>query len=278
MTTPTLVQEMTEQEFSTLSFAWSWREVLRAAAIGELLLLVLTMVTLRDLLAAALAVILVVGLALFMLRDKVFGFFFQMIARMILWRIPEEKLGALILGFLFADIGFYTVTGAASNLLTGASGAAILLPASLATFSTIGFVAAVMCVFRTRQSYAPNRAAVNLVVGVLLVASVVMGIGLLRGNTNAARVLPPSDIKLVTENMTYSKMALNAKPGIVRVELDNHDLFWHTFTIDALGVDLKVPMQATQQIAFEAPAGTYTFHCTIPGHEMLGMSGTLTVK
>ncbi len=278
MSTTMRVEEMVEQEFSTLSFEWSWREVLRAAAIGELLLLVLTMVTLRDLLAAALAVILVVGLALFMLRDKVFGFFFQMIARMILWRIPEEKLGALILGFLFADIGFYTVTGAVSNLVSGASGAAILLPASLATFSVIGFVAAVMCVFKTRQSYAPNRAAVNFVVGVLLVASVVMGIGLLRGNTNAARVLPPSDIKLVTENMTYSQMALNAKPGIVRVELDNHDLFWHTFTIDALGVDLKVPMQATQQIAFEAPAGTYTFHCTIPGHEMLGMSGTLTVE
>ncbi len=266
------------QEFETLPFAWSWRDVLRGAAIGELLLLLVTMVALRDLLAAGLSLILVVGLALFILRDKLFGFVFQMIARVIMWHIPEEKLGALILGFLFADIGFYTVTGSVSNLLSGASGAAILLPTSLATFSVIGFVAAVMCVFQPKASDRVKRSTVNFVMSVLVVSTVVMGIGLLRGNVTAARVLPPSDVKLVTENMGYSQTALSAKPGMVRLELDNHDLFWHTFTIDQLGVDIKVPMQATQQIAFEAPPGVYTFHCAIPGHEMLGMHGTLTVK
>ncbi len=271
-------QTVPVQEFETLPFAWSWRDVLRAAALGELLLLWLTIVQLRDLLAAALAIILLVGLALFLLRGKLFGFVFQMIARVIMWRIPEERVGALILGFLFADIGFYTVTGAASNVLSGATGAAILLPASLATFAVLGLVAAVMCVFQERDSYIPNRAAVNFVTSVLLVSSIVMGIGLLRGNAAAARVLPPSDVKLVTENMGYSQTALKAQAGMVRVELDNHDLFWHTFTIEQLGVNMQVPMQATQQIAFEAAPGVYTFHCAIPGHEMLGMAGTLTVK
>ena len=271
-------QTISVQEFETLPFAWTWRDVLRAAAVGELFLLLLTMVALRDLLAAALAVILLVGLTMFLLRGKLFGFLFQMIARVILWRIPEERVGALILGFLFADIGFYTVTGAASNLLSGASGAAILLPASLATFSVIGFVAAVLSVFRPRASLVPNRAPVNFVMSVLFVSSVVMGIGLLRGNMNAARALPPSDVKLVVENMGFSKTTLTTHPGVVTLALENHDLFWHTFTIESLGVDLKVPMQATDQIRFDAPAGTYTFHCTIPGHEMLGMHGTLTVE
>ena len=47
-------------EFSTLGVQWSWREVLRAAALAQLGLLLATMVALRDVLAAGLAVILVV--------------------------------------------------------------------------------------------------------------------------------------------------------------------------------------------------------------------------
>jgi uncharacterized cupredoxin-like copper-binding protein len=62
------------------------------------------------------------------------------------------------------------------------------------------------------------------------------------------------------------------------LDLDNHDLFWHTFTSDELGVDLKVPMSASQQIQFTAGPGVYHFHCTIPGHDLLGMTGTLTVQ
>jgi hypothetical protein len=252
--------------------------VLRAAAIGELLLLLLTIVTLRDLLAAALAIILLVGLALFTLRGKVFGFLFQMIARVIMWRIPEERLGALVLGFLFADIGFYTLTGAATNLWNGIYGAATILPASLAAFSLIGFVAAAVCLLQPRKSIMPNPLTVNFVVGVLLVWSIVTGIGLLGGSRTTRAPLPPSALAITTENMAYSKIALNARAGQVIVALENHDLFWHTFTVDQLGVDIKVPMQATQQVEFQAAPGVYTFHCTIPGHEMLGMVGTLTVQ
>lgn len=271
-------QVITVTDFETLPFAWSWRGVLRAAAIGEFALLLYTMVSLRDLLAAALAVILLIGLTLFLLRGKLVGFLFAMIARVILWRVPEERLGALILGCLFADIGFYTVTGATANLASGASGAAILLPTSLATFCLIGFVAAVMTVFKPRASVIPNHATVNFVMGVLIVSITMVGVGLLRGNMTATRVLPPSAVKLVVENMAYSKTALSAQPGTVTLALENHDLFWHTFTVDQLGVEIRVPMQATDEIQFQAPPGVYTFHCTIPGHEMLGMHGTLKVK
>lgn len=271
-------QTLSLQEFETLPFTWSWRGVLRAAAVCQLFLLLATMVALHDLLSAALAIILLGGLTLFLLRGKMFGFIFQMVARVVMWRIPEERLGALILGLLFADIGFYTVTGTATNLWHGASGTAILLPAALAAFSVIGFVAAAFCVLKPSASVVPNRAAVNFVAGVLLVLSVVLGIGLLRGTASAARALPSGAVKLVAENMSFSKNNLAADAGEVTIALENHDLFWHTFTIEQLGVDIKVPMQATDQIRFQAPPGVYSFHCTIPGHEMLGMHGTLTVK
>ena len=45
-----------------------------------------------------------------------------------------------------------------------------------------------------------------------------------------------------------------------------------------LGVDVKSPVGGERQISFDAEPGTYTFYCAIPGHETLGMIGTLTIR
>ena len=60
------------------------------------------------------------------------------------------------------------------------------------------------------------------------------------------------------------------------VAVRNRDLFWHTFTIDTLGVDITAPV-GVRSASFEAEPGTYEFYCRIPGHATLGMRGTLTV-
>ena len=62
------------------------------------------------------------------------------------------------------------------------------------------------------------------------------------------------------------------------VSLANHDLFWHTFTIERLGVNLDVPVGGSRSVTFTAALGTYTFICRIPGHAAAGMRGTLTVR
>ena len=52
----------------------------------------------------------------------------------------------------------------------------------------------------------------------------------------------------------------------------------HTFTIDELGIDITVDggQTATSEIRVDQ-AGTFTFYCSVPGHRISGMEGTLQV-
>jgi hypothetical protein len=59
----------------------------------------------------------------------------------------------------------------------------------------------------------------------------------------------------------YSSTSLAAPAEQVTVVLTNHDLFWHTFTIDQLHVDLEAPLGGTREEAFTAPPGSYRFYC-----------------
>lgn len=65
--------------------------------------------------------------------------------------------------------------------------------------------------------------------------------------------------------------------GAITVEVANRDLFWHTFTVEDLGVDLRIPVGAERIVAFDAPPGTYQYICAIPGHPEAGMKGSLIV-
>lgn len=116
---------------------------------------------------------------------------------------------------------------------------------------------------------------------VLLGVAAALGAGLVGASVVAGGDLPeagPEDIRLVSENVAFSQSELTAPAGRVTVELSNRDLFWHTFTIDELGVDLLVPVHGQRSESFAAPPGTYRFVCRIPGHVAAGMEGTLTVE
>ena len=50
-----------------------------------------------------------------------------------------------------------------------------------------------------------------------------------------------------------------------------------TFTIDALHVNVDVPIGANRRVTFSAAPGRYEFYCRVPGHKAAGMKGTLIV-
>jgi plastocyanin len=88
----------------------------------------------------------------------------------------------------------------------------------------------------------------------------------------------PNDLALKIHNTAYSPTTLRVTSHQATLYVTNDDLFWHTVTIDKLGVDLTVPVGSHRRITISAPPGTYTFYCRIPGHAQAGMKGTLTVS
>jgi hypothetical protein len=66
-------------------------------------------------------------------------------------------------------------------------------------------------------------------------------------------------VTIESANAAFSTASLAAPASQVTVVLTNHDLFWHTFTIDELDVDLEAPLGGTREATFTAPPGTYRF-------------------
>ena len=83
--------------------------------------------------------------------------------------------------------------------------------------------------------------------------------------------------------LAYTKKTLTAKAGTVRIAFTNHSPLSHNLTIQkgANGAILgHTPtfQGGTKVLSLKLAPGTYTFFCSVPGHRMAGMVGTLTVK
>lgn len=65
----------------------------------------------------------------------------------------------------------------------------------------------------------------------------------------------------------------------VTINLPNNGVALHDFNIDELDIHTEdVPGGGSTSVTINAPAGTYEFYCSIPGHLEAGMIGTLIVE
>jgi plastocyanin len=77
----------------------------------------------------------------------------------------------------------------------------------------------------------------------------------------------------------YSKA--QAKAGQVTLVMPNQAPITHDISIRGNGVNQQGPRVGkggTSKVTVNLKPGTYTFYCSVPGHEAGGMKGTLTVK
>jgi plastocyanin len=82
--------------------------------------------------------------------------------------------------------------------------------------------------------------------------------------------------------LKFDKTSLTAKAGKVTVAFTNKAPEGHNFTIQTSGGATVAATPTfdggTKTITATLKKGTYTFLCTVPGHAMGGMKGTLTVS
>ena len=82
--------------------------------------------------------------------------------------------------------------------------------------------------------------------------------------------------------LAYNTKTLSAASSHVTIDFTNHSPLPHNVTIaNAKGKVLGATptfMGGTKTLTLNLPAGTYTYYCSVPGHELAGMKGTLTVR
>jgi len=177
---------------------------------------------------------------------------------------------------LFVNIEFWMFPAANGNATYRVGLFDLLIPASLVAFSLAGFIGAVAAIVHLRDPAAGQGAAGPT--GILAVVFIFTSLGLVWAMTNAeTQVVPEGAVELETANVAFVPDTLRTGGGQVTVAVRNRDLFWHTFTIDRLGVDVRAPVGSLRTASFEAEPGAYSYYCRIPGHAALGMRGTLTV-
>jgi len=237
------------------SSGWFW--LVQVAASVEAALLFVAGAYLRD--AEALAFAFVVLLAL--------GW--------ILFR-PGRVIPVVIRSLVFADVAIWMVPATLSNALNGGSLGSIALPAALGTTAVVGLIAAVGFLL-TRGKPATGRRASRVVGAAALV--VIAGVTTYAGVTGSGRsAAAAGDLVISATNARFSTTTLTADHGTVTVDFINNDLFWHTFTVTQLGVDIRLPVKGNQRLSFNAAPGSYEFFCAIPGHKGIGMHGTLIIR
>jgi len=97
--------------------------------------------------------------------------------------------------------------------------------------------------------------------------------------------LPAGTIALAADPtgvLKFDQTSLSAKAGKVTIAFTNASPIPHDVAV-AKGSSVlgKTPIfqgGGTKDLALHLTAGTYTFYCTVPGHEQAGMQGTLTVQ
>lgn len=188
-----------------------------------------------------------------------------------LFRSGRRRAGVIGLTLVSAVTLYFMGTAAVTNVGGWAGVEGTLIALGLSATSALVIIASLGWILRRDSaSFGPW-----LVLGVIAVAFTILLVSGVLGNEPERT---DAGIELTAENVAFDRTALSAPSGEVTVSLENRDLFWHTFTIEELDVDLRVPVSAEMTVTFDAPPGEYRFFCNIPGHPEAGMEGTLLIE
>jgi plastocyanin len=235
-------------------YGWFW--LVQVAAIVETAVLFAAGAYLRDAEALGLAFVVLLTLGWIFFR-------------------PGRITPVLVRSLVFADVAFWMVPAALTNAINHGSFGSILVPGTLGTTAIVGLLGAAGFLISRGNQGAGRRVA--HAVAALAVVVILVGAGLAAA-TGSSTGLTGTALAISATNARFSATTLVADHGMVTVDFTNNDLFWHTFTVTSLGVDIRIPVKGHGQASFNAAPGTYEFFCAIPGHKQIGMRGTLVIQ
>ena len=193
--------------------------------------------------------------------------------------LPSKRawLGVIGLTLLFADVLFFTGAAATSNIRHHEQLTTVAVPAAFGALCVAGVVAGLLALVRYKSSAEGGGTIPLLIVAVVVFAGAMATSAIAGTDGGAAK---KSDIRLLAKNTKFSPKTLTATAtnGKVSVFVTNKDFWWHTFTIDKLNVNLRIPEGGHRRVVFDASPGRYKFYCAVPGHTQAGMKGTLVIS
>jgi plastocyanin len=90
------------------------------------------------------------------------------------------------------------------------------------------------------------------------------------------------EIDVASSGFAYAETTATATAGHVTIKSMNPQGTGHDIALKGDGVDEKGEIVQDGDVSTidisDLKAGTYTFYCSVPGHEAAGMKGTLTVS
>jgi uncharacterized cupredoxin-like copper-binding protein len=101
------------------------------------------------------------------------------------------------------------------------------------------------------------------------------------GPSGTAKANAQNVVEIPTDpsgQLAYEFKSATAKAGKVTVESKNDASVPHDIAIKGGPSGPVVQGGGTSKITANLKPGSYTFYCTVPGHEQAGMKGTLTLK
>jgi uncharacterized cupredoxin-like copper-binding protein len=104
-------------------------------------------------------------------------------------------------------------------------------------------------------------------------------------SSSTAAPTPTGALKLEANpegQLKYTTSSLMAKAGKVSIDFTNMSPLAHNMTIESSAHKILGATPTFQggskALTLDLKPGTYKFFCSVPGHRMAGMEGTLTVK
>ena len=103
--------------------------------------------------------------------------------------------------------------------------------------------------------------------------------------TNAPEASSGEALKLEADaegQLKFNTTSLSAKAGKVSIDFTNSSPIGHNVTLESSSGEevgkTETFQGGSKTLTATLKPGTYKFYCSVPGHRMAGMEGTLTVK